>query len=103
MKQPNPILTRIMPFLMIAFAIIIFVLALFVFSYVLIAAIVIGLIVFIVQWIRVKFFGYRKKTPRHAFHESFFIVQTNITDASDSETKKHADHSGRIIEHEEQK
>lgn len=103
MKQPNPILERLMPFLIIAFAIIIFVLALFVFSYVLIAAIVIGLIVFIVRWIRVTFFGYRKKSPEQTFRESFFIVQTQVEDTSQPETKKRGDHAGRIIEHEEQK
>ena len=103
MKQPNPILLRILPYLMIAFAVLIFVLALFVFSYVVIAAIVIGFIVFVVRWIRVKFFGYRKKTPNAAFRESFFVIQTNLSDNTHSpETKKPAENTGRIIEHDKE-
>ena len=95
MKQINPILVRIMPYLMIAFAIIIFVLTLFVFSYVLIAAVVIGFIVFIVKWIRVKFFGYPKNTASPSAQESLVIIQTNITDPHSSEK------TGRIIEHDD--
>ncbi|HLB56568.1 MAG TPA: hypothetical protein VJK30_04490 [Coxiellaceae bacterium] len=85
-----------MPFIIIAFAIVIFVLALFVFSYVLIAALVIGLIIFIVGFIRTKFFGYKKNTT---FNKSFFVIKTSFSNPT--ETKKPTEKSGRVIEHDQ--
>lgn len=86
-----------MPFIIIAFAIVILILALFVFSYVLIAALVIGLIVFIVGFIRTKFFGHKK----NAFDKTFFSFEASFGNKP-ATTKKPTqlnEKTGRVIEH----
>jgi len=90
MKPTNPFLARIMPYFVIALMIVVFIISLFVFSYVLIFAVILGLILFVVGYIRTKFFT---KKNNNASHESFFIIQTHTRDSSQNK--------GRVIEHNE--
>lgn len=105
MKPLNPILARILPYLMIAFMIVIFVIGLFIFSYVFIFMIFVGFILFIVGYIRAKFFN---KGKNNTFEEQILIIQRQMQGANDSKLKEmnkpvhpNEGSTGRIIEHDE--
>lgn len=105
MKPLHPILARIVPYLMIAFMILLFVISIFIFSYILIFMVFIGLVLFVIGYIRAKFFSHGK----HAFHEEILIIQRQIQDGTkpeQNETDKpahpsHEKSTGRIIEHDD--
>ena len=88
MKPTHPLLTRIMPFLMLAFILFILIIGIFLFSYILIFALIVGFILFIIGYVRAKFFGHQS----NAIHEEF------IMDIKREQNKP--EHIGRIIEHE---
>lgn len=106
MKPLHPILARIVPYFMIAFMILLFVVSIFIFSYILIITVFIGLILFVIGYIRAKFFSHGKQP---AFHEEILIIQQQIQDdikLEENETNKPAHPSrkkstGRIIEHDD--
>ena len=95
MKTPphlNPLLARIMPFFVIALMVILFIVGIFIFSYVLIFAVIVGFILFVVGFIRTKFFNHRKTS---SIHEEF------IVDVRRENNKASNEKSGRLIEHDE--
>ncbi|MCX7125857.1 MAG: hypothetical protein NTU49_09010 [Gammaproteobacteria bacterium] len=78
-QNVHPLLARILPFLIMAVMLVVFVIGLFIFTYVFIFALVLGTILFIVGFIRTKFF--KPKSPITATPEVKI---------------------GRIIEHDEE-
>ncbi|OGT48105.1 MAG: hypothetical protein A3E82_07065 [Gammaproteobacteria bacterium RIFCSPHIGHO2_12_FULL_38_11] len=64
MKSQNihPILTRILPFIMTLVMLIVFILGLFIFTYVFIFALIVGTVLFIVGYIRMRFFKPKQQT-----------------------------------------
>lgn len=107
-KPLHPALARILPYLMIAFMIVLFVFSLFIFSYILLIMLFIGFVLFIIGFIRVRFFNRGKK---NTFHEEILIIQRQIQNAGNPEEKKtdepaqsgHRKSAGRIIEHDDEK
>lgn len=88
MKPSHPLLERILPFLILLFGVVVFILCFFIFSYILLFALIVGLILFVVGYIRMKFF-----TPKDSqtIHEEFII---------DIRREDIAKPSGRIIEYD---
>ena len=84
MKTPHthPLFTRIFPFLIMGVMLILFILGLFIFTYLFIFAMIIGSVLFIINYVRTKFF--RPKT-------------NPVGSAQNLQPKK----VGRIIEHED--
>src|SRR3989338_6140256 len=102
MKPLNPFFARMFPYFMIAFMIVLFVISFFIFSYILIITIFIGFILFIIGFIRVKFFNRGKNK---AFYEEIFIIQQRTRHPHDSNQKEtnqsvqsgYRESTGRII------
>ncbi len=99
----NPLLARVLPYLMIAFMIVLFILGIFIFSYVLIFAIIVGLVLFAIGFIRLKIFS---KGQNASFHEQILIIQRQMQGehhAKQNENPAQSDNkqAGRIIEHNE--
>jgi hypothetical protein len=88
MKPTHPLLERILPFLILLFGIVVFILCFFIFSYILLFALIVGLILFVVGYIRMKFFTTKNS---ETIHEAFII---------DIRREDITKPSGRIIEHD---
>ena len=58
--QSHPILSRIMPFLIIGIVIVLFIFSLIIFWWIFVAGLIIGLIGFVIAYIREKFFKDKK-------------------------------------------
>jgi len=93
MKMTNPILAKIMPYLMMALMCVLFIVSFFIFWYVFLIVIAIGLILFLIGFVRAKLFHHKKTT---ALHEAFIIDIQKENNSSDTPEK-----IGRIIEHDE--
>lgn len=90
MKPIHPLLARMMPFLMVAFILFILIIGIFLFSYILIFALIVGFVLFIIGYIRAKFFGHQSNT----IHEEFIVDIRR--------EKNKPEHIGRIIEHDDE-
>lgn len=105
MMPLNPFFARMFPYFMIAFMIVLFVISFFIFSYLLIITIFIGFVLFVIGFIRVKFFNRGKNKT---FYEEIFIIQRHAQNAHDSDQKEtdqpvqsgYRESTGRIIEHD---
>lgn len=71
-------LARLLPYLAVFLTVLFFIASIFIFSYVLIFAVVVGLVLSLIGFFRVKFFGYRAQSHN-----------------------KNSKSSGRIIEHDD--
>lgn len=65
-RNVHPILARILPFVMTLVMLIVFVLSLFIFTYVFIFALIVGTVLFIVGYIRLRFFKPKPQTETTA-------------------------------------
>lgn len=68
--QPNSFFAKIMPFFGVGIFIVLFIAALVFLSYILLIGAVIGIVLFVISYIRNKFFGGKtiQKTPPHIQH-----------------------------------
>ena len=64
MKTPNPLLAKLLPFLMLGLMIVLFVIGIIFFSYVLIIAVIVGAILYAIAYIRLKFFTRKKPVQK---------------------------------------
>jgi hypothetical protein len=97
-KLQHPLLARLLPYCAIAFVLVLFVMGIFLFSTFFIISMVVGFILFAIGFIRAKFFN-RHAASNAALHEQLLVVMQT----KKSPTRSGAKHSGRVIEHEEDK
>lgn len=93
MKTTNPILNKIMPYLVLAGMIILLILSFIVFWWIFLFALIVGLIAFAITYIRAKLFHHGKTST---IHEEFIIDIKRENNTTETHEK-----IGRIIEHDE--
>jgi len=98
-NNPHPLLARLLPFFVMGVAIVLFVVSIFIFSYIFLFALIVGFVLFAIGYVRAKFF----KPKNGTFQEPLFVIKTTFTNTGKTEQKttKPVEHTGRIIEHDE--